>query len=304
MHNRSFPNDRTATMLNIDLDQFAAALDIAIRAHLDWSRRVLRCAVLKTTPGDDVLADNAHFLCQFGHLYAAHRQAFFEMDPERAAILEKDHMLLHDSSRAICLSILAGSVGKAEDLDVFESAQHRLIENLAYFITLVMSRNSHVDPLTGLPLRHDMQRDFEALRRQSKRRGTIQLLMMVDVDHFKRVNDEHGHAGGDVVLQRIAEALKLALRSEDFIYRFGGEEFVLLMESNATASAAANAAQRVLGAIQGLSIRLGENAVVRPTVTIGVAQAASDETLPDLIERADKAMYEGKASGRNRYVIA
>jgi len=290
-------------MLNIDLEEFASGLDTAIQAHLDWSRRVLRCAVLKTSPGEDVLAGDAHLLCQFGHLYAAHRPAFVELDAERATILEKDHALLHDASRTICQAILAETPARSDDLDVFESAQHGLIENLAYFFALAMSRNSHIDALTGLPLRHDMQRDFDALRKLGKRHGTVQLLMMVDVDHFKSVNDQHGHAAGDTVLQRIAQALKIVLRGDDFIYRFGGEEFVLLMESNNSPNAAANAAQRVLESIRALSIQLDENAVVRPTVTIGVVQAAGGESLASVVERADSAMYEGKASGRNRFVI-
>jgi len=275
-----------------------------MQAHHEWSRRVLRCAVLRTSPGDDVLREDAHALCEFGHWFAANRSQFDELDAERAVDLERNHVQMHAAIRNICRAILDGRPGNAEDLDTFELTQRPLIENLAHFKTLAVSKRSHIDILTGLPLRHDMEHDFDLMMKRNQRRGTALLIMMVDVDHFKRCNDEHGHAAGDIVLQRLAVALKFSLRDEDFVFRFGGEEFVLLLEVKKVANAAGNAAQRVLDIVRALSIELPNGATVRPTVTIGVAQATEKESLDSVVQRADSAMYAGKKSGRNRCVIA
>jgi len=127
--------------------------------------------------------------------------------------------------------------------------------------------------------------------------------MLVDADHFKVINDQNGHAAGDVVLQHLAVALRQTLRENDMAYRYGGDEFLLLMEI-ASAEGMTVAGQRVMEAVRALSIVLSNSAIVRPAVTIGVALATKGESLTSVIQRADAALYAGKAAGRNRYVAA
>ncbi|OYY95434.1 MAG: hypothetical protein B7Y41_02720 [Hydrogenophilales bacterium 28-61-23] len=291
-------------MHEIALEQFVSELDAGMQSHLEWSRKVLRCAVLRTSPGDDVLKTEAHELCCFGRWFVQQRANFEALDASRTRSLATEHQVMHDAIRAICSRVMEGKPGEIEDLDRFETTQRRLVDLLAYFKTLAVSLSSQIDPLTELPLRHRMEQDFDLLTKHIRHRGSVQLVMMADIDHFKAVNDRYGHAGGDIVLKNLAATLKRVIRDDDLVYRYGGEEFLLLMELSATNHAEEHAAQRVLDAVRALSVVLPDGASVRPTVTIGVALAGEHESLESAIQRADAALYMGKASGRNRYVVA
>ena len=290
-------------MPEIDFEQFVSELDSAMRAHLVWAHRVLRCAVLHSSLGSDLLSSEAHVLCHFGLWFTQHRDIFEEMDAGRTRELESEHQAMHDAIRAICLSIINGEPRDVADLDAFESTQTRLIDHLAFFKTHAITCDSQRDALTGLSLRHRLQQDFDLLSSHTKRHGAVLIVMLVDADHFKVINDQNGHAAGDVVLQHLTAALRQTLREEDMAYRYGGDEFLLLMEI-ASAEGMTVAAQRMMEAVRALSIVLPNSAIVRPTVTIGVALAAKGESLASVIQRADAALYAGKAAGRNCYAAA
>lgn len=299
-----WPNFSRAYLMNaVDTESFAIELDAAMQMHLEWSRRILRCAVLHASPGDDVLNDEAHTLCRFGVWFSKNRSRFEAMDAELTLSLEREHQTMHDAIRVICRRLLEGSPGETADLNKFEATQHLFIENLAYFKTLAITHDAQIDVLTGLPLRHRIEEDFELLASSSRRHGSALVIMLLDLDHFKDINDMYGHAGGDSVLRHLAVALKRDLRDVDRAYRYGGEEFLLMMESSGVAGAEF-AAERVLESVRVLSITLPGGAMVRPTATVGVAVVAKGESLASVIERADKALYAGKASGRNCYVLA
>jgi diguanylate cyclase len=290
-------------MSAIEVQRFVAELDDAMQAHLQWTGRVLRCAVLHASPGDDVLKPEAHVLCRLGRWFAENRREFDAMDPERADALESDHEAMHGAVRSICEQVLQGRPAKPADLDNFERTQSELIEHLAQFKTLAVARGSFVDPLTGLPMRHHMQHDYELLRTQIGRYANALLVLMVDVDLFKDFNDQHGHAGGDIVLQALARALRDAIRKNDQAYRYGGEEFLMLL-SLAERAHAEPTIEKLLNTVRGLSITLPDGAVVRVTVTMGAALAGATESLAEAIDRADHALYAGKAAGRNCYRLA
>lgn len=283
-------------------DAFVESLDAGMHAHLDWSRQILRCAILRTEPGADLLHPEAHTLSDFGSWFMANHDSFRSLDEPRAQLMRAQHKALHDAVRTLCCALRNGATGDPADFDTFETAQRALIDHLAFFKTLALSRASQMDVLTALPLRRSMEKDFDALTRCTRQRGVVGMLMMVDVDHFKAINDAYGHAGGDIVLREIARSLKHVLRGNDLVYRYGGEEFVLMMELPLTAHAELTAANRVLYAIRNLAVDIG-GMTVHPTVTIGVASAHPDESLPSLIKRADEAMYAGKAAGRDCYHI-
>ncbi len=289
-------------MLAKNFDQFVIELDAAMQAHMDWSRRVFRCAVLHTAPGDDAMKEEAHTLCGFGRWLGQHRACLEAIDADRTRALEAEHRTMHDAVRAICSRILQGKPGETADLDLFEAKQYLLVDHVAHFKTLAITRSSQVDALTGLSLRNHMEQDFALLGKHCRRHGSVPMLMMADVDQFKAINDQHGHAAGDAVLQQLAVILKRAIRDNDFVYRYGGDEFVLLLEL-AEVQGAPIAAQRVLDAVRTVSVVLPDEGIVYPTVTIGAALAADSHSLAGAIQRADTALYAAKAAGRNCYVV-
>lgn len=150
------------------------------------------------------------------------------------------------------------------------------------------------DPLTGAGNRRSLQRDLER-RRPAAGRGVLAVL---DVDWFKQVNDEHGHAAGDRVLAGLIELLGQRLRKIDGVYRIGGEEFALTLPDARLEEAAPRLYALHAELNAGLSRLPG-----RATVSIGAAQAQPDEDWRDWLARADAALYGAKQAGRNRVVI-
>jgi diguanylate cyclase (GGDEF)-like protein len=136
-----------------------------------------------------------------------------------------------------------------------------------------------------------------------RRRDTDSLgIMMIDIDHFKRLNDRFGHARGDDVLREVASAIALTLRAEDTPVRYGGEEFAVILR-RAAAAQASEAAERVRAAVAALpATRLGLDGPV--TVSVGVAIAGEEEEVSAVIGRADEALYRAKRRGRDRVEVA
>lgn len=155
------------------------------------------------------------------------------------------------------------------------------------------------DKLTGIPNRHAFEEVGKRYFERAKREAKPLALLMIDIDHFKRINDTFGHPAGDEVLRQVAQTLQRQVRASDFAARYGGEEFVVLLP-NCDLPHAQKKAERIRKAVVGLGLEQG-----RVTVSVGVALAAPDqETLEETIERADAALYEAKQAGRNRVAVA
>ena len=157
------------------------------------------------------------------------------------------------------------------------------------------------DALTGLANR----RQFElALAREIDRvarAGEPALVLMIDIDHFKKVNDTHGHPAGDLVLQTVAQALHDCIRPMDTLARFGGEEFAMILPNCPPAFGQA-VAERIRLKVQGRTVTVAPGAEVSVTVSIGGAFAPQwvRSSAPLWIERADQQLYRAKDQGRNR----
>lgn len=158
------------------------------------------------------------------------------------------------------------------------------------------------DPLTGLYNRTALDEHLQREMQFARRHESPLSLMIIDLDHFKSVNDEHGHLVGDRVLEHLAAALNTCVRESDLLFRYGGEEFVVLL-SNTDSGSAAVVAERVLACIRETSIDLGEDSPLRLTASVGVAGLGPNDDAGTLFERADQAMYKAKSAGRNRAAV-
>lgn len=154
------------------------------------------------------------------------------------------------------------------------------------------------DDLTGLVNRRHMQTLLEGEVQRCLRNGSAFCLALLDVDHFKRINDQYGHGVGDEVLRAFAQAGSSALRATDLLARWGGEEFVVMLP-NAHLPLALAAVERVRNAIG--KLRVGDQGI-SITVSAGVTEHSSKDTLTQTLERADRLLYEAKRQGRDRAV--
>jgi diguanylate cyclase (GGDEF)-like protein len=152
---------------------------------------------------------------------------------------------------------------------------------------------SRVDALTGVGNRRSLGDDLAVARDALGRYGTACAVAMCDVDHFKTYNDAFGHIAGDHALKQVVGAIERALRASDRVYRFGGEEFVVLLPEQDRTRARA-AMERVRKAVE-------RSAPV--TISVGITELRRDDLDETAIERADEALYEAKRSGRNRVVV-
>jgi two-component system cell cycle response regulator len=156
------------------------------------------------------------------------------------------------------------------------------------------------DELTELPNRRGAARQIDVLVSRARRHGHQLALLMIDADRFKAVNDEHGHAVGDVVLRELAARLRERVRREDVVGRWGGEEFVVALPET-TPDAAAAVAESLRSAIASRPVA-AHDVVLDATVSIGVA-AWTGQELDELVQCADRALYAAKAAGRDRVVL-
>jgi len=162
------------------------------------------------------------------------------------------------------------------------------------------------DPLTGLYNRRHLEERLGSELAASERHGRPVSLLMVDVDHFKGINDQHGHVAGDEALKMVAFVLRGAVRKEDVLARYGGEEFVVVARETAL-DGAKSLAERIRRAVEKSRCAwqgqdLGVTVSIGVTVSVGLAEFVPGRTERELIEAADRALYLAKQGGRNRVV--
>jgi diguanylate cyclase (GGDEF)-like protein len=162
---------------------------------------------------------------------------------------------------------------------------------------------AQTDALTGLPNRIRLKESFERECRRAERDETPLALLVLDLDHFKKINDVYGHEAGDMLLRRVADTLRQCLRATDLPARLGGEEFGVLL-ANTNARQAAEVSEKIRSRIEALEVGF-EGHTLKVTLSGGIAELGADGTsLRSLLREADDRMYEAKEAGRNRVVLA
>jgi len=165
-----------------------------------------------------------------------------------------------------------------------------------------LKENTIRDPLTGLHNRRFLEESIDALTAQTLRRSSHLAVLMADIDYFKMVNDTYGHDAGDKVIQHVASILKGRTRSCDWIFRYGGEEFLLILP-DCTAQEAIIVAERIRQAMEAQPVVLPDGTEITKTLSIGVADFPEDATgFWQVVKFADIALYHAKETGRNQVV--
>jgi diguanylate cyclase (GGDEF)-like protein len=214
----------------------------------------------------------------------------------------------------LCVPLLARGervgvvTATAEHPNAFNANDLELVRFISMTIALDIEnvrlhRVAVTDPLTGAYNREFlMQRLPQEIEAAIDRDRSLSLAM-IDVDHFKAVNDQYGHGVGDVVLAEVARRLRSAIRAGDLLVRYGGEEFLAVLPK-ADAGRAWEVGERMRQRVCERAFDVGDGLALLLRVSVGIAQWRIGETMPDLIERADIALYDAKERGRNRVEVA
>jgi len=281
-----------------ELDGILVQIDQAIDNHDQWFHQLVRTLICKLPPDQRDVAEDAHKLCRFGQWYYQYSNPALRSHPTFAAI-ENEHKLLHEQVS----SLLQVSMVETKNIDVrtfdqFANTLERMRLQLFSLKHEIEGDLNNLDPLTGTYNRYGM---LAVLREQQElvARGVSACsVAMLDIDLFKQVNDQYGHRMGDHALAKIAAILLKGLRPYDKLFRYGGEEFVIMFP-NTSVEAALLVAERMRGNVEATPIDIG-NLPVRITVSIGIAAVDANASVESSIGHSDAAMYAAKQSGRNQ----
>ncbi|WP_353631995.1 diguanylate cyclase [Pseudomonas canadensis] len=274
--------------LNERLEAFQGHLQVASDGHADSrsAARELDTQIREQVDGLQSSVQEAADLDSLKHVLESHLEGLLgTMD---------EHQQQRDQREQETAARLKGLAERVANMEQEAQGYRDHLE--------VQRQKALIDPLTGLPNRAAWSERLDQEVNTWHQRGNNLSLAMLDLDHFKRINDGYGHLAGDKVLKIIANVLRKRLRSSDFIARFGGEEFVLLMPNSSLSDALA-AGEVLRAAIEACPFHFkGEPVTI--TVSMGVAQFQPGERSDLALKRADEALYRAKAAGRNQVQAA
>lgn len=281
-----------------ELQETLQHVDNAIYNHDKWLDEVTRTVVCRITPDHRDLAEDAHRQCLFGQWYYGNAPQGLRDHPSYVAI-EGEHRRMHQLGRQLLLASTQAASGSPMEYDGFRNAVERLrleIHTLKHEIEQALYNR---DALTGAENRLSMLTTLREQRELVKRHVYECALAMMDLDHFKAINDNFGHSVGDQVLVALVQKVKLHLRTYDRVYRYGGEEFLISLP-NTDLQTAQEVIERMRTEIAALAFDAAAPKPISVTVSFGISQLDPDVSVEESINRADTAMYAAKRSGRNR----
>jgi len=274
----------------------------AIKAHSRWLHELHCGLVAEEAMPKEFLVEASHRLCPFGKWLYHGRNTVLE-DIEAMQGIEEVHQLMHREAYVLASMYRNKTPIPVRKYNAFVKLLSSYSEQLSNFRDTLQEAGTMFDSLTGLFSRQAMMpllSNEHTLVLQGKQSCA---LAMLDLDHFKAVNDVHGHQAGDIVLHQTAQHILNSLRPYDMVFRYGGEEFLICLP-NSDIDKSMHIIDRLRSKIDTLPIYLPDNETLHITASMGVAALSPDESLEQIISRADKALYLAKDSGRNKVVLS
>jgi diguanylate cyclase len=271
-------------------------LDQAIYNHEQWSKRLARTLICSIPPDERDLTVDAHRHCLFGQWFYNRASPSLQKLPGFLAI-GIEHQRMHEQVANLLSNATAGVAISPAVYDTFENALDRMrlqVQTLRHEFTEMMYNR---DPLTGVNARLGLLTSLREYHELVKRGMQTCMIAMMDMDHFKAINDKYGHLVGDKVLSSSAGYLMNHSRTYDKVFRYGGEEFVICMPG-LSQEQALSLTERFRQGIAGNAVA-HEGHEIRVTASFGIAMLDPGISVEDCLERADKALYAAKSAGRN-----
>lgn len=267
-------------------------IDRVLDEQADWLRKWHRAIVCGLAPDEKVMAPAGFEL--YGGRGLLDQPVFRQL----RSIHEEMHRLGSDLARRAA----GGERIPARDYDAFDGKALEFTATARRIRDAFQRAASDLDPLTGVHNRRGMMTALGRERERSIRTGKAMCVGLCDIDHFKAVNDRHGHLVGDAVLLAAAGRLIANLRPYDAIYRFGGDEFLVAFFETA-ADQAVGIADRLRESLSRMTVRVGDGVDLSVTASFGLCMVDASAPLETTIQHADEALYRAKHDGRNRVML-
>lgn len=284
-----------------EAEQVVRKLAPALHDHGEWVQRIHTILICRATPSPAELADDSHLATEMGRWFAEDGGEFLRRRPEHAAA-SLHHREVHALARALCEAVRNGAAISPAAYAAFTEAIARFDRSMEVLVRELWDLLRHTDPLTGIADRHAMLASLDEAQRRLQRTGRGCCVCMLDLDHFKEINDRYGHAAGDAVLEAISAFLAGNLRRYDQVCRYGGEEFVIMLPDTDPQSALP-IIDRLRRGLAELPIALEDGTRLAITASFGIAPLSAELPVEASIAQADEAMYAAKRAGRNQVRI-
>ena len=285
------------TASDTDILDLIEHLETADQGHRAWLQRVHTAIICKQPFKEDVIDCEAHRHCNFGRWYYTDAPQILNERQEFIA-LEPLHRVMHDAARKLAQICESGQPVEVADYEDFINKQSAFSSALLALRDDLNELLHSFDALTGLMTRQPFAQILESEYARLARTGARSSMALMDIDHFKRINDQYGHLAGDRVLRHIAQFVRSHIRPYDSVCRYGGEEFLVVLPDTHSQTAF-EIIDRLRQQIALEDIEYSKGRTLRLTVSAGIAEL-SDESEKTTIGQADKALYHAKNAGRNR----
>jgi diguanylate cyclase (GGDEF)-like protein len=283
-------------MAHNDLREILLQLDQSIYNHNQWYESLLRTIICHLSYDSRDVENDAHRKCRFGQWY--YKRASHELRNHPGFIaIEIEHERMHRLAASLLMAEAAGETISLLDYENFNNSVNNTrlqLQTLKHELEDLLYNH---DPLTRAYSRIGMLTKVRELQDLVKRNVESCCIVMMDLDHFKSINDVHGHLAGDQVLAAVAKHIMAHIRLYDKLFRYGGEEFLISMPHTDSKSGL-NVVERLREGIAASSIHY-EGKEIHITASFGLTLLDPDVSVEQTVERADRALYAAKCSGRN-----
>lgn len=272
-------------------------LELALRHHEQWIEEFNTTLICRLPADIRDTDENAHQHCRFGQWYYGHGTTKLGLH-EGFASVEAEHKRMHQFAARLLETTTRGEPISLHDYENFVSALKRMRLEIVTLRQDLEDSIFNLDPLTGAAGRVRMLTYLREQHNLVHRKAQSCAIAMMDLDHFKLVNDKYGHLIGDKVLAGCSHFILSNLRPYDKLFRFGGEEFLICLP-NSESDAAVAAIERLRRGLSEISFDGNEHGVFTVTASFGVTFLEPELTVEQSIEKADTALYAAKSAGRN-----
>ncbi len=275
-------------------------LDLLVLYHDDWASHFMRAIICNEDLGDTYISTDSHETCRFGH-WIHHELNKSLQDTPIVKDIKYIHKNMHLSFREIFLTWKTEKKVSTQDFDEANTKKTAFKLSVSTMQFMIYDYLFQVDPLTKTLNRTKLLSTLERERNRIAETGETCSIVMVDIDHFKSINDTYGHTVGDTVLVQTSLFLSSSLRPMDIIFRYGGEEFLMYLPGVGKKEALL-ILNRVRENLSNNKLIIATGKDIKITASFGMTTLTPHAEISESVDKADQALYAAKNSGRNRVV--